>query len=159
PGEGVEHHESSDDGEVGDYLIDEQMLERGGDLLSHEFNHSWDGKYRMPDGLVRKNPNEAYDDSLLWVYEGMTQYYGDVMSYRDGIRDAKNWPDHIAAVYANYDNEPGRQWRSLGDTATAGPFLYGSPRGYYAERRGVDFLFGRRADVAARRLDHPPENE
>ena len=139
PGEGVEHHESSDDGEGGSYLTDEKALERGGDLLSHEFNHSWDGKYRMPDGLVRSNPNEAYDDSLLWVYEGMTQYYGDVMSYRDGIRDAKNWPDHIAAVYANYDNEQGRQWRSLGDTATSGPFLYGAPRGYYSERRGVDF--------------------
>ena len=61
------------------------------------------------------------------------------MSYRDGIRNAKNWPDHIAAVYANYDNEQGRQWRPLGDTATSGPFLYGSPRGYYSERRGVDF--------------------
>jgi predicted metalloprotease with PDZ domain len=139
PGEGVEHHESSDDGEGGDYLINAKSLERGGDLLSHEFNHSWDGKYRMPDGLVRTNLNIPYDDSLLWVYEGMTQYYGDVMSYRDGIRDAKNWPDHIAAVYANYENEQGRQWRSLGDTATSGPFLYGSPRGYYSERRGVDF--------------------
>jgi predicted metalloprotease with PDZ domain len=139
PGEGVEHHESSDDGEGGDYLVNQKALERGGDLLSHEFNHSWDGKYRMPDGLVRSNPNEPYDDSLLWVYEGMTQYYGDVMSYRDGIRDAKDWPDHIAALYANYDNEQGRQWRSLGDTATSGPFLYGAPRGYYSERRGVDF--------------------
>lgn len=139
PGEGVEHHESSDDGEGGDYLIDAKALEKGGDLLSHEFNHSWDGKYRMPDGLVRANPNAPYDDSLLWVYEGMTQYYGDVMSYRDGIRNAKNWPDHIAAAYASYDNEQGRQWRPLGDTATSGPFLYGSPRGYYSERRGVDF--------------------
>lgn len=139
PGEGVEHHESSDDGEDGSYLIDESALERGGDLLSHEFNHSWDGKYRMPDGLVRENLNTPYDDSLLWVYEGMTQYYGDVMSFRDGIRDAKNWPDHIAGIYANYDNEPGRLWRPLGDTATSGPFLYGAPRGYYGERRGVDF--------------------
>lgn len=139
PGEGVEHHESSDDGEGGSYLIDEKALERGGDLLSHEFNHSWDGKYRMPDGLIRSNLNEAYDDSLLWVYEGMTQYYGDVMSYRDGIRDAKNWPDHVAAVYAGYDHEQGREWRALGDTATSGPFLYGSPRGYSSERRGVDF--------------------
>ena len=139
PGEGVEHHESSDDGEVGDYLVNEKMLERGGDLLSHEFNHSWDGKYKMPDGLVRKNPNQPYDDSLLWVYEGMTQYYGDVMSYRDGIRSVKDWPDHIAAIYAGYDNEPGRLWRPLGDTATFAPLLYGAPRGYYAERRGVDF--------------------
>lgn len=159
PGEGVEHHESSDDGEDGSYLIDAKALERGGDLLSHEFNHSWDGKYRMPEGLFRKNLNTPYDDSLLWVYEGMTQYYGDVMSYRDGIRQAKYWPDDIAAIYANYDNEQGRQWRPLGDTATSGPFLYGAPRGYYSERRGVDFysegeLMWLRADSIIREQTH-----
>lgn len=139
PGEGVEHHESSDDGEGGNYLIDPMALDRGADLLSHEFNHSWDGKYRMPEGLVRANLNTPYDDSLLWVYEGMTQYYGDVMSYRDGVRDAKNWPDHIAGLWATYDNQPGRSWRSLGDDATSGPFIYGAPRGYSSERRGEDF--------------------
>jgi predicted metalloprotease with PDZ domain len=159
PGEGVEHHESSDDGEGGNYLIDQMSLQRGGDLLSHEFNHSWDGKYRMPAGLLRNNLNTSYDDSLLWVYEGMTQYYGDVMSYRDGIREAKNWPDHIAAVWANYDNEQGRMWRSLGDTATSGPFLYGAPRGYNSSRRGVDFytegeLLWLKADSIIRDLSH-----
>lgn len=159
PGEGVEHHESSDDGEGGSYLVDAKSLEDGGDLLSHEFNHSWDGKYRMPVGLVRENLNTAYDDSLLWVYEGMTQYYGDVMSYRDGIRDAKNWPDHVAALYANYDSEQGRQWRTLGDTATSGPFQYGAPRGYYSERRGTDFysegeLLWLRADAIIREKTH-----
>ena len=157
PGEGVEHHESSDDGEGGDYLIDRQALERGGDLLSHEFNHSWDGKYRMPDGLVRSDFNTPYDDSLLWVYEGMTQYYGDVMSFRDGIRDASDWPDHVAALYANYDQRPGRLWRSLADTATSAPFLYGAPRGYGSERRSVDFygegeLLWLRADAVIRQL-------
>ncbi|HEY8298227.1 MAG TPA: hypothetical protein VIG32_09415 [Candidatus Baltobacteraceae bacterium] len=157
PGEGVEHHESSDDGEGGNYLIDAVALERGGDLLSHEFNHSWDGKYRMPAGLYPKNPNLPFDDELLWVYEGMTQYYGDVMSFRDGIRDAKNWPDQVAEIYANYDNEPGRLQRSLDDTATSGPFLYGAPRVYTSERRSVDFysegqLVWLKADAVIRRL-------
>ena len=139
PGEGIEHHESSDDGEGGDYLIKSDSLEKGGDLLSHEFNHSWDGKYRMPAGLYPKTPNLPLDDSLLWIYEGMTQYYGDVMSFRDGIRDRKNWPDHVASIYATYANQQGRMWRTLGDTATSGPFLYGAPRLYGSERRGVDF--------------------
>jgi predicted metalloprotease with PDZ domain len=139
PGEGIEHHESSDDGGPGNYLIDPKALDRGGDLLSHEFNHSWDGKYRMPDGLYQKNLQLPYDDSLLWVYEGMTQYYGDVMSWRDGIRDPKDWPDRIASVYAFYDYEPGRLWRPLLDTAVSSPFLYLAPRLYTAERRPVDF--------------------
>ncbi len=139
PGEGIEHHESSDDGGRADYLTNPVALERGADLLSHEFNHSWDGKYRMPAGLYPSNLNTAYDDYLLWVYEGMTQYYGDVMSFRDGLREQKYFPDHIAAIYAHYDNQPGRLWRSLGDTATSGPFLYYAPFGYGLERRGVDF--------------------
>ncbi len=139
PGEGIEHHESSDDGSAGDYLTNLKTLDRGGDLLSHEFNHSWDGKYRMPAGLYQKNLQIPYDDSLLWVYEGMTQYYGNVMSWRDGIRAQKTYPDHIAATYAYYDNEPGRLWRPLLDTAVSAPFLYGAAPGYTAERRRVDF--------------------
>ncbi|HKU81207.1 MAG TPA: hypothetical protein VJP76_03480, partial [Candidatus Tumulicola sp.] len=139
PGEGIEHHESSDDGSAGDYLTDLETLDRGADLLSHEFNHSWDGKYRMPAGLYQPNLQLPYDDSLLWVYEGMTQYYGNVMSWRDGLRKPNTYPDHIAATYAYYDNQPGRRWRSLGDTATSAPFIYSAPRGYGAERRGEDF--------------------
>ncbi|MGZ3496707.1 MAG: M61 family metallopeptidase [Vulcanimicrobiaceae bacterium] len=159
PGEGVEHHESSDDGEGGNYLIDSTALERGGDLLSHEFNHSWDGKYRMPAGLYPKNPNLPFDDELLWVYEGMTQYYGDVMSFRDGIRDAKNWPDHVARIWASFDTEQGRLWRPLDDTAVSGPFLYGSPRLYVSERRSVDFyaegeLLWLKADAIIRQLSN-----
>lgn len=139
PGEGIEHHESSDNGEDGDYLVNPESLDRGADLLSHEFNHSWDGKYRMPAGLYPPNLQSPYDDSLLWVYEGMTQFYGNVMSWRDGLRGGDTYPDHIAAVYAYYDHQPGRHWRSLGDTAVSGPFIYNAPRGYGAERRGADF--------------------
>ncbi len=139
PGEGIEHHESSDDGGPADYLTNPKVLDRGADLLSHEFNHSWDGKYRMPVGLYQPNLQMPYDDSLLWVYEGMTQYYGNVMSWRDGLRKPAEYPDHIAAVYAYYDNEPGRKWRPLLDTAVSGPFLYNAPRQYVAERRSVDF--------------------
>lgn len=139
PGEGIEHHESSDDGAQGDALVNLETLDRRADLLSHEFNHSWDGKYRMPAGLYPPNLQMPYDDSLLWVYEGMTQYYGNVMSWRDGIRRGGTYPDHVAATYAYYDNQPGRRWRSLGDTATSAPIVYSAPRGYGAERRGEDF--------------------
>ena len=88
---------------------------------------------------IRRTCRLPYDDSLLWVYEGMTQYYGNVMSWRDGIRRGDTYPDHVAATYAYYDNQPGRRWRSLGDTATSAPIVYSAPRGYGAERRGEDF--------------------
>lgn len=139
PGEGLEHHESSDDGEGADFLTDDTAHDRGGDLLSHEFNHSWNGKYRMPAGLYQPTFNDPLDDSLLWVYEGMTQYYGNVMSWRDGIRDQKTWPDHIAATYAFYDYEPGRDWRPILDTAVGAYFGYDAPGQYSSYRRRVDY--------------------
>src|SRR6202011_50313 len=74
-----------------------------------------------------------------WVYEGMTQFYGNVLSFRDGIGKPKDYPDHIAALYASHDYQPGRLWATLGDTATAAPFIYDAPRLYSAERRGEDF--------------------
>jgi predicted metalloprotease with PDZ domain len=139
PGEGVEHHESSDDGAKGDFFGNPARFEEEGGLLPHEFNHSWNGKYRRPAGLYLLNFNQPYDDSLLWVYEGMTQYYGNVMAWRAGVRSAATYPDHVAADYAFFDHEPGREWRSLHDTAVSAPYLYNAPPEYGAERRGVDF--------------------
>lgn len=139
PGEGLEHHESSDDGTVGNFLTDDQAFQMHGDLLSHEFNHSWDGKYRRPAGLATANYQDPMKGELLWVYEGMTQYYGNVVSFRDGVRPQTAWSDHVASVYANYDTEPGRLWRPLVDTARGVQFSYGANREYYAERRGADY--------------------
>jgi len=113
PGEGVEHHQSSDDGSAGDFLSDSSALVADGDLLSHEWNHSWNGKYRRPADLATRNLQDPMIDTTLWVYEGMTQFYGELQAERAGIWSKQNWLDDLAGTYAYLDSTHGRLWRPL----------------------------------------------
>jgi len=136
---GLEHHEESDNGSGERYLIDEDALQSGADLLPHEFNHSWDGKYRRPADLATPDYQRPMETDLLWVYEGMTQFYGEVFAFRSGLLDAKYVPDLYALIAASLDTEPGRLTRPLLDTAVSAPFLYTASGSYSSLRRGVDF--------------------
>jgi predicted metalloprotease with PDZ domain len=159
PPEGVEHHQSSDDGAAGDFLIDPASLADAGDLLPHEFNHSWDGKYRRPADLATPNLQVPMVDDLLWVYEGMTEFYGQLAAERSGLWTKQQWLDNLAATYAELSTTTGRRTRPLLDTAVAAPVLYDAPQAWRAGRRGVDFyaegaLLWLEADGTIRRLSH-----
>ncbi len=134
-GQGIEHHQSSDDRASEDFLSNPQQQLAGGDLLAHEFSHSWNGKYRRPADLTTANFQIPMQTDLLWVYEGMNQYLGDVLTFRSGIRDRKLFPDYIASVYAAMDTEPGRLQDPLIDTAAAAPYLYLAKGDYSSLRR------------------------
>ena len=86
------------------------------DLLPHEFTHSWNGKFRRPADLWTANFNVPMRNSLLWVYEGQTQYWGYVLAARSGLLTKQQALDAIAATAAAYDNRKGREWRPLADT-------------------------------------------
>jgi predicted metalloprotease with PDZ domain len=135
PGNGVEHGSSSDDGTDGDGLTDPEGIMGTAGLLAHEFNHSWDGKYRRPADLATNNFQVPEQTELLWIYEGMTQFYGDLVPVRAGLSTAERYRDELATVYAGEDHEPGRATRPLIDTAASAPFLYGAPRSLSGERR------------------------
>jgi predicted metalloprotease with PDZ domain len=139
PGQGVEHHQSSDNGAAGGYLTEDDVLTAGSDLLAHEFNHSWNGKYRRPFDLATPNLQAPMIDDLLWVYEGMTQYYGNLQTERAGFRTEQQWLDALALGYASYDSEHGRLTRPLEDTATSSSFLYRERGAWSSERRGADY--------------------
>lgn len=139
PGNGVEHHQSSDDGTGGDFFTDPKSFVTDATLLTHEFNHSWDGKYRRPADLATTNFQVPMIDDLLWVYEGMTQHYGELQSERAGLWTKQQWLDSLAGTWAQLDSTTGRLTRSLVDTATSGPFLYAAPRELSSARRRVDF--------------------
>lgn len=115
-GNGLEHHQSSEDGEPSNYFTDWAAGVPDRDLLAHEYTHSWDGKFRRPADLWTPNFNVPMRDSLLWVYEGMTQYLGFVLTARSGMRTATQTRDLIAVIAADYDISPGRKWRPLEDT-------------------------------------------
>jgi len=136
---GLEHHESSDNRVKERSLIDDDLRVRSADLLSHEFAHSWNGKYRRPADLTTPSYEIPMRTDLLWVYEGLTQYLGWMLAARSGLLTPEQARDYLAEIAADLDNEPGRTWRPLLDTAVSAQFLYGAERPWSAWRRGVDF--------------------
>jgi predicted metalloprotease with PDZ domain len=136
---GLEHHES-DDSRIGERgLVDEGPRKLAAGLLPHEYVHSWNGKYRRPADLATPDYQVPMQDDLLWVYEGLTNYLGVVLTARSGLRTPEQERDDLARTAAALDHTPGRQWRNLQDTADAAPQLYFSPEAWHSWRRGVDF--------------------
>lgn len=115
-GIGLEHHQSSEDGARPMYFTEWDRGNLRSDLLAHEYTHSWNGKFRRPADLWTPNFNVPMRDDLLWVYEGMTQYWGSVLSARSGIRTAEQTRYVFARVAAGFEITPGREWRPLVDT-------------------------------------------
>jgi len=136
---GLEHHQSSDDRVPEKTFIDPNLLLLSADLLPHEFTHSWNGKYRRPAGLATGNYEDPMVGSLLWVYEGLTDYMGNVLAARSKLESAAQYRDYLATTAAELDAKPGRTWRDLQDTATGAQFLYEAGGGWDNWRRSVDY--------------------
>ena len=115
-GKGLEHHQSSEDGSNAKYFTDWPANVGSRGLLPHEYTHSWNGKFRRPADLWTPNFNVPMQNSLLWVYEGLTDYYGNVLAARSGMRTADQARDVWAQIAANFEISPGRTWRTLDDT-------------------------------------------
>jgi predicted metalloprotease with PDZ domain len=112
----LEHHQSSEDGARANYFTDWPAGIVGRALLAHEYTHSWNGKFRRPADLWTAGFNEPMQNDLLWVYEGLTDYYGNVLTARSGLRTQEQTRDAIAQIAAGFEISPGRTWRSLDDT-------------------------------------------
>jgi predicted metalloprotease with PDZ domain len=136
---GLEHHESSDDRIPENAITDPDAMIASSGLLPHEMTHSWNGKYRRPAGLATPEYQTPMKGDLLWVYEGMTQYWGEVLTARSGELTQEQARDGLANVAAYLDHWPGRTWRPLQDTATAAQVLYGASHAWSSWRRSVDY--------------------
>src|SRR5579859_471715 len=136
---GLEHHQSSDDRVAERTMIDDDMRVLAASLLPHEMTHSWNGKYRRPEGLATPDYQEPMKGDLLWVYEGLTQYLGEILTARSGLWNRQQFMDEAAETAATLDHTPGRSWRPLQDTADAAQVLYSAPSEFGSWRRGVDY--------------------
>jgi predicted metalloprotease with PDZ domain len=136
---GLEHHESSDDREGEQYLTDGDYRNEAAYLLCHEMVHSWNGKYRRPAGMATPDFQKPVKGELLWVYEGLTDYLGIVLTARSGLWTNGNFQDYVALEAARLDHTPGREWRPLADTAIAAQLLYEAREEQESSRRSVDF--------------------
>jgi predicted metalloprotease with PDZ domain len=136
---GLEHHESDDSRVDERDLVDETGRKLAASLLPHEYVHSWNGKFRRPYDLTTPDYQQPMQDDLLWVYEGLTDYLGFVLTARSGLLSNEQDRDDLALTAARLDHLPGRTWRNLQDTADAAPELYFSPSAWGSWRRSTDF--------------------
>jgi predicted metalloprotease with PDZ domain len=136
---GLEHHECSDDRLGERAFIDPTERLRAVSLLPHEYTHSWNGKYRRPAGLATPDYETPMDGELLWVYEGLTEYVGTILTARSGLWTPEQVRAHWAVKAQFAKDQRGREWRPLVDTTIAAQVLYEARAGWSATRRGVDF--------------------
>ncbi|MBY8828163.1 M61 family metallopeptidase [Hephaestia mangrovi] len=138
-GIGLEHHRSSEDGAVENYFTDwnNQIYDRN--LLPHEYTHSWNGKFRRGADLWTPNFDVPMRDSLLWVYEGQTQFWGYVLQARSGLVSKADTLDEYAMIAAYYDHMPARQWRDLLDTTNDPIISQRRPKGWTSWQRSEDY--------------------
>ena len=136
---GLEHHESSDNRREEAALKDDDSRMSVSMLLGHEYVHTWNAKYRRPAGLLSPDYQKPMDGSLLWVYEGLTEFWGDILPTRAGLATKKFYLEQLADITAYYDVQSGANWRPLADTATAAQVLYPAPAAWESARRSTDF--------------------
>src|SRR4051795_1763131 len=140
-GNGLEHHRSSEDGVRRGYFTDWENKLRDRNLLPHEYSHSWDGKYRRPADLWTPDYNTVpMEGSLLWVYEGQTQFWGYVLGARSGMLSKQDTLDAIASSAATYSTgTPGRAWRPLVDTTNDPTVASRAPQPWRSWQRSEDY--------------------
>src|SRR6266850_4349748 len=138
-GIGLEHHQSSENGTVPGYFTEWARNANARDLLPHEYTHSWNGKFRRPADLWTPNFNVPMRGSLLWVYEGQTQYWGLVLAARSGLLTKQEALESLASTAAAYDHRAGREWRPLQDTTNDPIVALRRPLAWRSWQRSEDY--------------------
>jgi predicted metalloprotease with PDZ domain len=136
---GLEHHRSSENATPAGYFTEWKDLMPWRDLLPHEYTHSWNGKYRRPADLWTPDYRTPMQDTLLWVYEGQTEFWGQVLAARSGMLSKDDMLAQLAYEAARLDTDPGRRWRPLQDT-TADPIVaQRRPKAWRSWQRSEDY--------------------
>lgn len=138
-GHGLEHHESNDSSAAERMLLEPDLHMLYAGLVPHEFAHSWNGKYRRPAGLATANYQEPMVGNLLWVYEGLTEYLGNLLAARSGLVTDEQYREGLAQTAASLDHRAGRSWRALEDTARSVQTLRMMGSQWLSWRRGLDY--------------------
>jgi predicted metalloprotease with PDZ domain len=137
---GLEHHESSDNRVKERGLLSDELFRIStGPLLSHEMVHTWNGKYRRPDIQAIGRFDTPMRGDLLWVYEGLTTYLGQILAPRAALITPQDYREMLALTAAEQEATRGREWRPLLDTAVAAQILYDAHADWSLRRRSVDF--------------------
>ena len=138
-GIGLEHHRSSENAMMPKAWTEWKDMDWARNVISHEFTHSWDGKFRRPDKLWTPDYRQPMQGNLLWVYEGQTQFWGYVLAARSGIQSKEAILGAFAANAGMFTQWSGRDWRSVEDTGFD-PVISGRrPKPYASINRNEDY--------------------
>ncbi len=137
--DGLEHHQSSDEQmpELG--MVSPSFSAEAGNLLAHEMIHSWNGKFRRPAGLATSDYQQPMVGDLLWVYEGLTSYWAEILATRAGLETSAQMKDRMALYQAEMDARSGRGWRNLQDVSRSAQLLYSAGEQWTNLRRSTDY--------------------
>ncbi|WP_347270116.1 M61 family metallopeptidase [Rhizorhabdus histidinilytica] len=138
-GIGLEHQRSSENGVATGYFTRWEEQTARHNLLPHEYVHSWNGKYRRGADLYTPDYSVPMRNSLLWVYEGQTQYWGYVLQARSGLVSPDDTLAYLAMAAAQLDGRPGRQWRPLIDTTNDPIIAARRPQPWTSLQRSEDY--------------------
>jgi predicted metalloprotease with PDZ domain len=138
-GRGTEHHQSSENTSPPTIFTEWDKTAGDRDLLAHEYAHSWNGKFLRPADLWTPNYDVPMRDSLLWVYEGQTEFWGYVLAARSGLMTREQVLDQFAMFAAHYARQAGRAWRSLKDTTNQPIINHHRPRQWSDWTRARDY--------------------
>ena len=138
-GGGLEHQESTEINVSAGYARDpgEQMFMAN--LVAHEFIHSWNGRTRQPADLWTPDLNTPMRGSLLWLYEGQTEFWAHVMTPQLGLRTTQQALDALAVDASLMSNRPGRRWKSLQDSTVDAVYMPGKAAYWRDWQRREDY--------------------
>lgn len=139
---GLEHHRSSENGVNPEYFTEWDSGPGRRNLLPHEVVHSWNGKHRRPAGQMVPDFATPLENSLMWVYEGQTQFWGYVLGARSGLFSKQDTLDALASIAANLEIRRGRDWRSLDDTTNDPVITPRRPKAWVSWQRSEDYYNG-----------------
>jgi predicted metalloprotease with PDZ domain len=137
--DGLEHHQSSDEQIPQLGMVSPSFSAEAGTLLAHEMIHSWNGKFRRPAGLTTPDYQQPMIGDLLWVYEGLTSYWAEVLATRSGLETGPQVKDRLAVFQAEMDTRTGRGWRDLHDVSRSAQLLDSASQQWTILRRSTDY--------------------
>ncbi|ENU17195.1 M61 family metallopeptidase [Acinetobacter lwoffii] len=86
-------------------------------LCSHEYFHSWLVKFIRPENFVNYDLNREGYTSLLWIFEGFTSYYDDLILLRSGVINQESYITLLKAQIDRYLQNPGRAIQSVSESS------------------------------------------
>lgn len=139
PAGGLEHLEEGENNLPAQFFTDYAHQLSNRDLIAHEYVHVWNGRYRQPEGLWSPTFNQPTDPSLLWVYEGQTEFWGRVLAARSGMRSYQETLDKLALDASLVGNRPGREWKNLADSTIDAVYMPGHSPAWRDYQRREDY--------------------